>query len=737
MNDKFSYKKYLNLTKGLTISTLSLFILSSFFLIFNILRLNNIENLIRFLVVIFIIILIALGIFFTIKIIKKEHLNRSIVFAIIALLLTTVFGIGGFYINKAYNSINKLNKNEVTYGTSLVVLSNSNVTIDNLKNKKIGIIKDTQSIEGYIISQEIIEEKNIDKNTFVEYDDFIMMVNDLYDGNVDAIFISHQYTSMYSSIEHFANIGDETKVLFTKKKKMEKKEELNSNTTANVTEPFTMLIMGVQSPDDDLEALPTSFNADTLILLTFNPKTLNATIVSIPRDTFVPIMCMRNQIQNKITHSGWSGESCVIKTVENFTGLDINYYVKVNFMGVVKLVDAVDGIQVDVPYSFCEQNSKRSWGSATVFVEKGLHTLNGEQALALSRNRHKAKDGSSVGATMSKYCPTYTEGARNDIVRGKNQQLVINALANKIKDVRDINKLYQILDLLEKNMDTNLTTNQILSFYNIGKDILAKSKTDGDVLMFQKLQLKTYGQYIYDERARIELSNQIYYKGSLNEIVDAMKINLGLKEPKIIKDFSFSINKPYVETTIGNGYYNESGIPLVPDFTTYTKEKAISWGNSKGIAINFETVESSNSNYKEGQITYQSIPKNSLLSLVNKTKGITLNIIKKKAVETTKIDCTKEENKEEELCLIPDFTNQTINELNAWKKNIIFSPFVITTKDIKTNVQADNNKITFQTKDLIGKYIYDVIDRTMRIEYYKYEKEEDFTPIPELEEPNE
>lgn len=72
MNDKFSYKKYLNLTKGLTISTLSLFILSSFFLIFNILRLNNIENLIRFLVVIFIITLIALGIFFTIKIIKRN-----------------------------------------------------------------------------------------------------------------------------------------------------------------------------------------------------------------------------------------------------------------------------------------------------------------------------------------------------------------------------------------------------------------------------------------------------------------------------------------------------------------------------------------------------------------------------------------------------------------------------------------------------------------------------------------
>ena len=714
----------LKVMKSLTILTIILFGFSSLFLIYNILKLNGIEDTLRFCGIAFIVGLIILGFFLSIKIIKKGKKKHAILFTIPFLLLTIVFTIGGHYIDKAYSSISNMNKSKVTYGTSLVALSKTNIDIDNLKNKKIGIIKDTNSIEGYVISQEIIKEKNIDKNSLVQYDDFILMLNDLYDENIDAIFISSQYASTYGSIEHFGNISETTKVLITKTKVMEKQENISNNYNVSIKDPFTMLILGVQSSDDDLEGLPTSFNADTIMLLTFNPKTLNATMVSIPRDTFVPIMCMKNHIQNKITHSVWSGESCVIKTVENFMNIDINYYVKINFTGLVKLVDAVGGIQVDVPYSFCEQNSRRQWGANTVYVEKGMQTLNGEQALALTRNRH----------TWPKACgPQWNQGERSDIVRGQNQQLVIRALANKIKDIRDINKLYEILDLLEKSMDTNLTTNQILSFYNVGKSIISKSQADGDVITFQKLQLKTYGQYIYDERSKINLSNQIYYKGSLNEIVEAMKINLGLKNPTIIKTFSFSINTPYVEPIIGNGVYNEARIQLVPDFTRYTKEQATNWGNSKGITINFNTVESSEEKYKEGQITYQSIPANSLLSLVNKTTGITLNIIKKKdPVQNVEIDCTSEEDKDNELCTIPDFSDKTINEVNAWKKNITYFPFIITLKEVSTEVEEDNNKVVSQTKDLIGKQIYDVLNKTMIIEYYSYEKEVE--PPPEIDE---
>ncbi|MDD2470064.1 MAG: LCP family protein, partial [Bacilli bacterium] len=518
---------------------------------------------------------------------------------------------------------------------------------------------------------------------------------------------------------HFKNIGEETNSITSKSKTMEKADEIISTPKTKLSEPFTMLIIGV-------DTAVASYNADTLILITFNPKTLNTTMLSIPRDTFVPIACFANQKQNKITHSGWNGESCVIKTVQNFTGIKIDYYTKINFQGVVKLVDALNGIEVDVPYSFCEQNSKRQWGKNTVFVEKGKRILNGEQALALSRNRHKPKDGSDVGRMMGRYCPTYREGSRDDFARGQNQQLVIKGIANKAKEIRDINKLYKILDLLEKNMDTNMSTNQILSFYNIGQNILSHSKNQGDILSFQRLYLKTYGAMIYDEGMKQRLSNQIYYKGSLKDVVDAMEVNLGIKKPTITKNFSFSINEQYQQRVIGKGIYNEAGIKLVPDFTKYTKATATKWGNDNGIPIHFDTVESGDAKYKDGQIIKQDTPQKKLVSLVNKAKGITLTIVKKIEVPQVieKIDCTLEENKDNSLCVIPDFRGKQISEVDAWKSRITANSIQLNKKDTSTDIEVDNNKVYFQTESVIGKNIYDLLaeERIMTIEYYIYEK---------------
>ena len=125
-----------------------------------------------------------------------------------------------------------------------------------------------------------------------------------------------------------------------------------------------------------------------LMVITFNPKTLTSTMLSIPRDSYVPIACFSGQRKNKITHAAWQGESCMQKTIENFLDIDIDYYVKINFKGVVKLVDTLGGVEVDVPYNLCEQNSNRQWGANTVYIEEGRQVLNGEQALAFARNRH-------------------------------------------------------------------------------------------------------------------------------------------------------------------------------------------------------------------------------------------------------------------------------------------------------------------------------------------------------------
>ena len=288
-----------------------------------------------------------------------------------------------------------------------------------------------------------------------------------------------------------------------------------------------MLLMGV-------DTLSSSYNADTLLVVTFNPETLTATTLSIPRDTYTTLA---NGAKHKINASGWSGDKSVVKTVSKYLGIDIDYYFKINFVGAVSLVDALGGIEVDVPYSFCEQNSKRKWGSNTVYVEKGLQILNGEQALALARNRHYW-----TGRCDKKYT---TEGTRNDFIRGQNQQLVFKSILNSLKNVNSLDALYSILDTLGKNITTNMSRDTILSFYNLGKTIL--EKTEGielsEAITIQKLFFTSYIQTI--RIGNMNLSTVGHYGGSVDAIKAALKENLGLKDKETTKTISFNINKKY------------------------------------------------------------------------------------------------------------------------------------------------------------------------------------------------
>jgi hypothetical protein len=274
-------------------------------------------------------------------------------------------------------------------------------------------------------------------------------------------------------------------------------------------------------------------------------------------------------------------------------------------------------------------------------------------------------------------------------------------------------------------MDTNLTTNQILSFYNIGKDVLARSKTDGDILNFQKLYLKTYGEYIYDESMKMELSDQIYFKGSLNDVVGAMKINLGLKEPTITKEFYFSVNETYEEKVIGKGTYNEAGIALVPNFASYSKSTATSWGTKNGVDITFKTVESSESKYYDGQIINQSVPKNSLVSIA-KTKGITLTIISKTGSSTpTKIDCTDKDNEDNSVCEVPNFTGKSLSTVTTWQNKLTTNSVIIMKSFETTTDESKNNIVKNQEGLEEGDNLYSASSHTLTITYYKYEAPRD------------
>lgn len=490
-----------------------LVLISSCFLIYHILLLGPIEPMIRYIIIGFIILINF--IFFIIK--QKKTKNIAMIMMILFVGLNIVLC---FSIRKVYGIIDSINKNKIVYSSSLITLKNSDInSIDDVSEYKIGLIDDTLSVDNYIIAKEIIDEEKLENdNKFVSYDDLLVMLKDLYDGEIDLMFVSSNYDVMFQNAEGFENISNDVKVILEKDKTIKKETSTVSmlgNNTSDI-KPFSVLLMGVDSEKDGLKKNAYA-NGDGLMLVTFNPQTLNITMMSIPRDSYVPISCRDNK-KNKLTHAGWFGTDCMIETIENVFDIDIHYYVKVNFKGVVGIVDALGGVNVDVPANLCTDNSNRQ---GKICINQGMQTLNGEQALVLARNRYDLKLG--------------------DIDRGYNQQLLLKALINKMTEVRNVNTLLELLETISNNLDTNLTTEEILSFYNIFKDILVSREYQSNDNFINIIQVKVAGTNRKQYFSNLNSNLWIYEldKDSIEDVSYEMKVNLGLEELKMIKTFSF------------------------------------------------------------------------------------------------------------------------------------------------------------------------------------------------------
>ena len=408
-------------------------------LIKNLISLSGIETVVRVIVmVIFGIWLFTYFLWNLINLILKKYITISITTAI-TIILAIIFSFANYYINTLYTGISNITEEEyITYTTNLVTLNETEIN----ENSTLGMINNTEDIEGNMLAKELIEEENLTKNEIIEYSSYYEMIFDLLDGEISGIFLTTNYQTIFGSEEAFSELKN-TKIAYTYSKKM-KNQDTTLVSDKKLTEPFTVLLMGVDSETDGLNA-NAAFNGDTLMVITFNPKTLNATMFSIPRDTYVPIACNNNRYA-KINSSAAYGTSCVIDTVEQFTDITIDYYVKINFKGVVDLVDALGGIEVDIEKpdfnynhgincggKFCEQNSDRNTSaSGMIYLDPGLQTINGEEALAYARCRH-----------------LYLQ---SDIDRNRHQQQVVEAIAKKAVNIENLSKFEEILNAITKNI---------------------------------------------------------------------------------------------------------------------------------------------------------------------------------------------------------------------------------------------------------------------------------------------
>lgn len=600
------------------------------FTIYTLYLLSGIETFYRIMLIIILILFLILflySLFDSVKFLKKKKFT---IYSILTIIMSIICIAISFVIYKVYSKLDNFNTEDVKYHTSLISLTEKG-KINDIKDIKIGMIDDEEDIEGYILPNEVINEYKLDENNEIKtYSDTVTLMTALVDGEVDAIFISSNYKNMFKSVENF---DSNTEIYLIHEygknyKKTETEEDIISTGT-KITKPFTILLLGIDSEEENIKS-SSSFNGDTIMLISFDSETLHATMFSIPRDTYVKMACGGNY--TKINAAAWGGTKCMVKTVENFTGLTIDYYAKINFRGVIDLVDALGGITVDVPMDFCESNEDRMEGPGyEICLNKGVQVLNGQQALALARHRKTLPLG--------------------DFQRGQNQQLVVEGMIKQIKTIRNVNDLYKILDTISDNIDLSMTTEEILSFYNIAKSIMLKNS---DVnLNITKTFLTGYSLMIYESWGYTYTFHN--YKQSLNSIINAMKVNLGLLPQEEIKQISFSINKPYEKEIVGYEYYNEAQKSLMPNLIGSSESYAKSWASATGRTINVVEVESSDSSYSDGQIINQSVHEGVIVDKIPST--ITIEVIRKKVVdnpiESEKPDENPSDENEETDPVIP------------------------------------------------------------------------------------
>ncbi len=613
---------------------------STFKLVTLILKFNNFFNVIRYGVI---AVLVIIWLIFTQRIIKSlfiRKIKRYTRISIVAIIYSIIILVGTSYADNALSKLDSFTATKTTFSSSIVVNQDDSAdSVEDIEDYTIGMLNDTNSVDGNQIPKEIIEEESL-KNEIAEYSDYLSLLEALINDEVDAVFLPTNYVTMFEIAPGYEEIGSTTKIIYTKDKEV----EVEKRASKDLSEPFTILLMGVDGVGYDVSG--GSYNGDSLMLITFNPTTLSTTMMSIPRDTYVPISCFANNKKNKITHAAWYGEDCMIETIEDFTGIEIDYYAKINFKGVVTLVDTLGGIDVNIPIGFCEQDSNRDFVNLQC-LDAGEQTINGEEALAWARHRKSA--------------------GFNDFVRGENQQAVVEAIANKLLTIRDINQILEILETLGTTIETNMTSDEMLSLFSVAEAVYTKSSdlSSDELFSIQRLTISGHDQYVYDysqldgSGSRMNLYNYVPYEQSIKDVSEAMKINLGLIEREAIKEFSFDINEPYIETTIGEGSYSKSSISLLPSFVGEDESVARSWASRNGMK--FVVKETTGSTI--GQIVSQELPAGKM-DLENMTT-LTVTVVKELSSdkELDNEDEDKDSEKEPETDTeLPDELDPTVPE---------------------------------------------------------------------------
>ena len=451
-------------------------------------------------VCIVICLLIIIDIIFFVGFNHKD-LALKIVSCVLAVLILIGGTVGTVLLNKTNSIVDSVLDNGSdkyeTYSGVFVSYDkyNSFTSVNELSGKKVGMLVETS--DGISsIAKEILDEAKIDYAT-VDYKTNAELLNALVDNEVDAVVITSAYRSIYSLerdenspfAEYLDNFVD-----FNSFEK-ELKVKTNKKTKNLSTEPFNILLIGYSRTD-----IGSSVGlADSIIVATVNPQTYTVSMMSIARDSFVPIACYGGEY-DKINSGRSTSRACFIETVEDFLGMDIDYYMELDYLGLVQIVNTIGGIKITNPVEFTLDG---------IYVPEGTFLADGQQALQFCRERHHMPNG--------------------DFDRQQHQKEVIIAIAKKFIESGSVSLALEAMENASDWMSTDLTLNQLTTVFNL----LLNTKNYTSLNTFSLVDFQTLritgsgGIKYYSYSMRLPLWVYLIYQGSYDESISHIKDVMG------------------------------------------------------------------------------------------------------------------------------------------------------------------------------------------------------------------
>ena len=423
MNKRSKRARSGKVKRSVNIALLTIYVLLGGFLLFLIFRHNILAF--RYLNVITAAVVILVALASLLLIIYRKAEKFTIFFLTLAILMSSVsfFALQQFV---GFTSHINSTSNYSEYSMSVVVLKDSDVhNVTQLDSVTGPTDTDNENIQKLIADIKTSQSKEL---TVEQSTSYLAAYKSLVSGEAKAIVLNSVFENIIES--EYPDYASKIRKIYTK------------NITKEVAAPkvsknksFNVYVSGI----DTYGPISSVSRSDVNILMTVNRDSKKILLTTTPRDSYVPIADGGNNQKDKLTHAGIYGVDSSIHTLENLYGVDINYYVRLNFTSFLKLIDLLGGVDVYNDQEFTSRHGKFHFPVGNVHLDS-------EQALGFVRERYSLADG--------------------DRDRGRNQQKVIVAIIQKLTSTEALKNYSDIIQGLQDSLQTNMPIETMMDLVN-------------------------------------------------------------------------------------------------------------------------------------------------------------------------------------------------------------------------------------------------------------------------------